>query len=232
MHGKWGTTRSQELLCTTVNTPQWPWMCPPGRQQQGTLDVPSRQTETRYLRLSLTLVFYKGPWLLGTTARHCWALQQGTAVLLCSLHVVTRRQQKSHFWPHHRYTRGAYLCCLWNLLTFQHDLNWSLAAVNLGVIQPLHGHLIFFFFFFFVCFWFCRCNNGRKWGCSRVNQKFVYLGNRRTRYIQTRSALSWSGKSRKLFNFFPYLIIDIKIMWHDQGEWVTCRQSSILSFQH
>ena len=40
VHGKWGTTRSPLLPGTTVNTPQWPWMCPPGRQWQGTFDCP------------------------------------------------------------------------------------------------------------------------------------------------------------------------------------------------
>ena len=40
VHGKWGTTRSPSLPGNTVNTPQWPWMCPPGRQWQGTFDCP------------------------------------------------------------------------------------------------------------------------------------------------------------------------------------------------
>ena len=40
VQGKWGTTRSPSLPDATVNTPQWPWMCPPGRQWQGTFDCP------------------------------------------------------------------------------------------------------------------------------------------------------------------------------------------------
>ena len=34
------TTRSPSLPGTTVNTPRWPWMCPPDRQWQGTFDCP------------------------------------------------------------------------------------------------------------------------------------------------------------------------------------------------
>ena len=37
---KWGTTGSPSLMCTTVNTPQWPCMCPPGKQWQSTFDCP------------------------------------------------------------------------------------------------------------------------------------------------------------------------------------------------
>ena len=37
---KWGTMRCSLLPGTTVNTPQWPWMCPPGKQWQGTFDCP------------------------------------------------------------------------------------------------------------------------------------------------------------------------------------------------
>ena len=48
-------TCSPLLQCTMVITPQWP------------LDVPSRHTTARYRRLSLTQVYFKGPWLLGTT---------------------------------------------------------------------------------------------------------------------------------------------------------------------
>ena len=38
----------------------------------------------------------------------------------------------------------------------------------------------------------------------------------------------WYKKNRKTF---PYLGFG-KNMWHNQGEWVTCQQYSILSFQH
>ena len=59
VHGKWGTMHSPLLPGTTVNC-KYPSVA---------LDVPSRQTVTRYLRLSLTLGYFSGLWLPYTYSR-------------------------------------------------------------------------------------------------------------------------------------------------------------------